>query len=255
MTVFPDYLPPGEVPNAPPFVPPPAPLLPELLPPPPPAYNLNLAPLPEPGFRERLGAALAGVQMGQPTAGDTGLSAFGKGLLGGAAHGFSGSTAMSAERATKNVERENTVRKAEADRNYANAQETWKAKLARHYKTEADKQGKIRLTPRMAADMGIPYEAGKHVDPLEASRAISQRTTSQRQPAPRREPVPKPPKTVPPAEVRRKYVVDIVAALRNKGLNTAEAVEGYLNTPGVADTLASHGILPSEVRGQFVREP
>lgn len=160
---------------APPPVPeggPPAP--PEFVPP-------DLLSAPPPGFRERLAATLASTPAFQPSRGTTGGQALVGGLLSGAARGFGQAEALTAKTAEVDRERKNTVRKAEADRNWANAQETWRARLREYYKAKPDPEtGKVKVTREMASAMGVPSAVGTMVDPVSAGNLIARREQATR---------------------------------------------------------------------------
>lgn len=127
-------------------------------------------------FRTRLADALAGVDnYAGPRPMEGGASAAVRGLLSGASQGFSNRVRTEGGRAEKEREAVNATRKAESDRNYANAQDTWRAKLTAFYRTQADERGKVRVTKRMAEDMGVPEAAGTLADPLDVSREINKR--------------------------------------------------------------------------------
>lgn len=55
------------------------------------------------------------------------------------------------------------------------------------------------------------------------------------------------------AETRRRYVIGIVTDLRKRGVTMQTDFEDYLKAPGVMDTLAAHGIKPSDLRNEFAR--
>ena len=142
----------------------------------PPVYEPpDLLSAPPPGFRERLAMALSNAPAYQPGAGTSGGQAFLGGLLSGGARGFASGTLGASKVAAENRERTNTVKKAEADRNWANAQATWRARLTDHYRTKADERGKILVTKAMAQEMGAPGAAGTYRDPVEIGTKIRER--------------------------------------------------------------------------------
>ena len=150
----------------------------------PPAYESpDLLSAPPLGFRERLAAALAGRPAYRPRVGTTGAQAFFGGLLSGAGRGFSNATIANSRAQEVERERTNTVRKAEADRNWANAQATWRARLAEEFRTKTDQRGKILVTDEMAKQMGAPAAAGSYRDPVEVGNQIRARQNVARVPA------------------------------------------------------------------------
>lgn len=153
-------------------------------PPAPPEYvGPSLIPAPAPDFRLRLASALDGAPAySGARPGESAASAGLRGLLSGASGGFVASQEKRAKVDEANRVQSNTASRTAADRAYANAQATWREKLTRYYRTESDNAGKVMLTPKMAEDMGIPFEAGRKVDPVEASKAITARRNSMKVP-------------------------------------------------------------------------
>lgn len=70
-------------------------------------------------------------------------------------------------------------------------------------------------------------------------------------PRPRAPKTPKPPKPPTDAQTRRAYVAGIVRDLRSHGVSNKFELDGWLNQKGVMDTLASHGIRPSDIYPDF----
>lgn len=146
-------------------------------PPAPPAYEPpQLLSPQQPGVAQRIGTALSGVETGpagRPY--ESAGSALVRGLLTGGAQGFSRTMADRSSRTEATRQQTNAARTAEADRNYENARDTWRAKLTAYYRTRADQAGKVRVTQKMANDMGVPEAVGTLVDPLDASARITAR--------------------------------------------------------------------------------
>ena len=145
-------------------------------PPAPPVYQPpTLAQPPASTFRSRLADALAALPPPVSTPGTTGGQAALSGLLSGAARGFAGQTKARESREEKVRQESNALARAESDRNWQNAQATYRAKLTEHYRTEADQRGKVRVTRQMATDMGVPEAVGTFIDPIDASDRIAKR--------------------------------------------------------------------------------
>lgn len=256
------WLPPGEEavigPDGRPLPTPPTdaapPPLPVDGPPAPPDYQPpDLLSAPPPGFRERLAAALAATPAYQPTRGSTGAQSFFGGLLTGGARGFAASGATKAKAAEAERERTNTVRKAEADRNYANALDTWRAKLRRYYRAKdaPDGSGRMILTAKMVEDARLPKEAiGTPMNPKEFAERRDRVAGVQPSGIPS---VTRPPKSAPkpkgpsPTESRRTLVANIIAELTKRGMGDRAGLQAYMRQAGVIDTLASHGLTPADL--------
>ena len=164
-----ELLPPPGVPPAPVGGPGLLPGIPDAMAPAAPAYEApemqGAAPL---SFRDRLGLSLAGVpQFSGPLPQESGLSAFARGLVGGVGSGMATSTAADLrQRETARTEK-NAAAKSESDRNYVNAIETWKPKLAAFYKTQ-ESGGNILVTKQMEDDLKLPPgTAGRSLPVLE----------------------------------------------------------------------------------------
>lgn len=242
-----DGTPPEMVPliggGTPPAVSPLAPTLPA-----PPVYQEpDLLSAPPMGFRERLAAALAGRPAYRPRVGTTGAQAFFGGLLSGAGRGFSNATIANSRAQEVERERTNTVRKAEADRNWSNAQATWREKLRAHYRAKVEPNtGRMILTAKMVEDARLPREAiGTAMNPKEYAERREKVAGIQPSGSPI---LPKPPKPAPAPkgdsaeEKRRKNIAGVVADLTNRGRGDQAGIRAYYAQPGVADTLARNGI-------------
>lgn len=207
-----------------------------------------------PGFRERLGMALADTPDFVPSRGATGGQSFLGGLLSGAAQGFSRGVAGEAKTARETREQANALSKAEADRNWANAQETWRQKFRAYYRAKeaADGSGDILINAKMASDARLPKSrigtriAPKDFADLVAGAAQMPPVPVVTKPAPRPRPAPK----ESPSEKRRMTIASMLADLARKGHGDRMGVEAYLNQPGVIDALARQGITRADVLRQ-----
>lgn len=231
---------------------------------------------PAPGFRERLANSLAGIQSGPAgMPGESAGSAFTRNLLTGGAQGYARVGAKKAERAATTLAATNSANRAEADRNYENARDTWRARLSTYYRTKADQNGKVLVTRQMGTDMGNTAAVGTYMDPGDIGDRISKvrgqatvpaelAPTMGMEPGARvdpgrvlearrltKRPSPKPTKTPSPTEGRRKVVVGIVSDLMRAGRKTRASVQEYLNQPGVYATLARNGLTPKTILAEF----
>lgn len=222
------------------------------LPPAPPSYAApETLPVPPLGFMDRFATSLAGVpQFSGPMPAEGTGGAFVRGLLGGAAGGISRSGAERMKRAETNRAETNATRKSEADRNYAAATETWRAKIKAYYRAMDDPEtpGRMILTPQMVEDarlpkesVGTPMGAKEYADRLERVRGL---LPSGAVLPPKPKPAPKPPKAEAAGEMRRK----VIAAITVENGNDPVRIRAYLNRAGVLKTLAEkYGITQAEV--------
>lgn len=125
-----------------------------------PAFEVpDVTSAPAPGFAQKLGASLASFGPFKAAPYESGRSRFGRGLLHGAAAGFSKGAEMDAKHAADEASGANAVAKTAADRHNMIATESWKAGLVDFYKTKQDKVGKIQITDQMAKDLNLPVSA------------------------------------------------------------------------------------------------
>ena len=131
--------------------------------------------LPRPGLLDRAAAGLASTPGYSPVPYESGGSALVRGLASGAARGFGGGRLLDMGVREKNVAAKAASDKTAADRNYANALESWKIK----YKKYLDDSGNVVV----GADLVSRYPAlagmrGKAVPASEVFRAATRPTSS-----------------------------------------------------------------------------
>lgn len=194
----------------------------------------KLLAVPAPGFRERLAAGLASSPGYTPQAYESRGSRFGRGLLAGAAQGFSRSGLLTMKGEEERIAAKNAVERASADRANTIANETWRAKLSDYYKTKADRTGKLEVTKQMASETGLPE--GSFAEPVQIAtlRASKSKMDADSQPV-----------AVSPADVEY---------LRSKkGL--APAIEAELQATGGKLAPKSYSAFQDAVRNARDSEP
>jgi hypothetical protein len=100
-----------------------------------------------PGFLDRLGVALQDTPQYSPRPYESGGSAFTRGLLGGAASGFSGGRLLDMKAREENRATTNRVNVAAADRNYALAMDSWRVRLKKYL----DENGNVPVNDDLIA--------------------------------------------------------------------------------------------------------
>ena len=145
-------------------------------PPAPPVYQEpTIAPNPRGGGLLNMATSMANTPNAEHIPFEGGWSAFGRGIFSGAQQGFSSGTINDYKSKVAKTALQNTAAKTAADRNYANALESWKIK----YKKYLDDSGNVVV----GADLVSRYPAlagmrGKAVPASEVFRAATRPTSS-----------------------------------------------------------------------------
>jgi len=206
----------------------------------PPAFAVpNLVSAPVHGFRDRVATALAGQPDYRPLPYESGGSRFGRGLIAGAARGYSSAGLLDMKQREQDAATQSAADKTAADRTNAIRTAEWQAKLTDHYKALADARGRVLVTAQHAKDSGLPV--GSLVEPAQLASATAQRLTMLRGDRAQ-------------AETER-HNKAMESAARSKSTSTASG--GAFGQPGVddvanqiADAIVS-GQQPPEMKGLY----